>query len=202
MTAGTTTTVVSSLTPDRRSLLRIHEQYLSGDPTIRAAGGCEAGMDIVTDVESLYRREFPRLVRALSCVYDVDIAADAVQEAFLQADRQWRRISRYDNPAAWVRRVAINRARNVRRDNRRRRDIVNAIHVVGPEDITDELLDLRRALVALPEQMRLTICLHYLAGFTVHEVAELLDVADGTVKSNLYDARKRLRTVLMENPHA
>ena len=159
-------------------------------------------MDIVTDVESLYRREFPRLVRALGCVYDVDIAADAVQEAFIEADRHWRRISRYDDPTAWVRRVAINRARNVRRTIRRRQEIVGAIKMVAPDDLTDELIDLRRALGGLPERMRLTVCLHYLAGFSVKEVAELLDVAEGTVKSNLSDARKRLRTVLVEDPHA
>ena len=178
------------------------EIFFGVDPTFWLVGGCMARMDIVGDVESLYRLEFPRLVRALACVYDVDTAAEAVQEAFLEADRHWQRICRYDNPAAWVRRVALNRARNSRRNSRRRSEIVGVVRAIPPDDLTDELLDLRRALATLPERMRLTVCLHYLADLSVHDVAQLLDVAQGTVKSNLHDARNRLRSALVEDPHA
>jgi DNA-directed RNA polymerase specialized sigma24 family protein len=46
--------------------------------------------------------------------------ADAVQEAFVQAVVHWRKVSRYDDPVAWIRRVAINRGLNKRRSRRRR----------------------------------------------------------------------------------
>ena len=52
----------------------------------------------------------------------------------------------------------------------------------------------------LPERMRLAVCLHYLADLSVDDVADALGVASGTVKSNLHDARNRLRPALEETP--
>ena len=68
----------------------------------------------------------------------------------------------------------------------------------GLDHVIDDLLDLRRALDELPDRMRATVCLHYLSDLTVEQVADTLDVSPGTVKSNLHDARNRLRTVLGE----
>jgi RNA polymerase sigma-70 factor (ECF subfamily) len=49
--------------------------------------------------------------------------------------------------------------------------------------------------------MRAAVCLHYLGGLSVDEVAGLLDVVPGTVKSNLHDARARLRKRLEVEQH-
>lgn len=144
----------------------------------------------------LFDREFARLVRALGVAFDPESAADAVQEAFIEADRRWRRVSTFEDPAGWVRRVAVNRLLNGQRNHRRRTEILATVVPVAPDDLTDDLLDLRRAVDALPERMRLAVCLHHLAGLTVVEVAALLEVAPGTVKSNLHDARLRLRAQL------
>ncbi len=67
--------------------------------------------------------------------------------------------------------------------------------------MTAELLDLRAALSHLPEKQRIAICLHYLGGLSVAEIAGDLGVADGTVKSNLHDGRNRLRQLLAEDSH-
>jgi RNA polymerase sigma-70 factor (ECF subfamily) len=99
-----------------------------------------------------------------------------------------------------VRHVALNRLRNGRRNHRRRDEILATIHPVAPDDLTDALLDLRRAVAELPERMRLAVCLHYLADLSVDDVAATLDVAPGTVKSNLHDARARLRVSMEEHP--
>jgi RNA polymerase sigma-70 factor (ECF subfamily) len=153
-------------------------------------------------VEELFDREYSRLVRALGVAYDADAAADAVQEAFIEADRRWKQVSAYDDPAGWVRRVALNRLRNGRRNRRRREEILATITPVEPEDLTDALLDLRRGLDALPERMRVVVCLYHLAGMPVADVAAALDIAPGTVKSTLHDARRRLRTGLEDTRHA
>ncbi len=159
-------------------------------------------MEGVGTVGELFDLEHARLVRALSVAFDdAEAAADAVQDAFLEADRRWRRVSTLDDPAGWVRRVAVNRLRNGRRNRLRRTEILATIRPVGRDDLTDALLDLRRALDALPERMRLVVCLHYLADLSVDEVATALDVAGGTVKSTLHDGRQRLRTLLEEQPH-
>ena len=157
-------------------------------------------METVGDVGELFDREFARLVRALGVAFDPESAADAVQEAFIQADRRWRVVSDYDDPAGWVRRVAVHRLLNGRRNRRRQAEILAGIRPIAPEDLTDDLLDLRRGIDALPERMRLAVCLHHLAGLTVDEVAAVLEVAPGTVKSNLHDARLKLRTQ-MEDRH-
>lgn len=152
----------------------------------------------MTDVTMLFDAEYARLVRSLGVAFDPIDAADAVQEAFIQADRRWDEVSRYDDPAGWIRRVAVNRLLNGRRNRRRRREILATIKPVDDADLTDDLLDLRRAVSALPDRMRAAVCLHYLSDLPIDEIAGALDVAPGTVKSNLHDARIRLREALGE----
>jgi RNA polymerase sigma-70 factor (ECF subfamily) len=77
-------------------------------------------MVAVDGVEELFERDYVRLVRSLSVAFDAESAADAVQEAFIAADRRWARVGAYDDPAGWVRRVAVNRLLNGRRNRGRR----------------------------------------------------------------------------------
>jgi RNA polymerase sigma-70 factor (ECF subfamily) len=158
-------------------------------------------MEVMTGVDEVFAREYGRLVRSLAVAYDAESASDAVQEAFIEADRRWRRVGKYDDPAGWVRRVALNRLRNGRRNRIRRAEILATIRSVPAEDLTDDLLDLRRSIDELPERLRVPVCLHYLGGFTVDEVAGALNIAPGTVKSHLHDARHRLRAALEDDRH-
>jgi RNA polymerase sigma-70 factor (ECF subfamily) len=153
---------------------------------------------VVSNIDELFDRDYTRLVRALAVAFDAEAAADAVQEAFIAADRKWRSVSTYDDPGGWVRRVALNRLLSGRRNRRRREEILTTIRPVAVEDLTDELLDLRRAIDALPKRMRVTVCLFYLADLSVEAVATTLEVTTGTVKSNLHDARTLLRSRLEE----
>ncbi|MEO1057733.1 MAG: sigma-70 family RNA polymerase sigma factor [Actinomycetota bacterium] len=155
----------------------------------------------MNDVDELFERHFARLVRSLAVAFDAESAADAVQEAFIAADRRWSKVSRYDDAAAWVRRVALNRLLNGRRNRRRRREILDGIRPVPDADLSAELLDLRAAIGQLADRQRLAICLYYLGGLSIAEIAGDLDVAEGTVKSNLHDGRTRLRQLLGEEAH-
>lgn len=158
-------------------------------------------MDDEGSVDELFERHYVAIVRALAVAFDdVEGAADAVQEAFIEADRRWRTVGQYDDPAVWVRRVAINRLSNGRRNRLRRGAILAAVRPVPQQDLTDDLLDLRAAIDALPEKMRLAVCLHHVAGIPIADVAATLGVSEGTVKSNLHDARLRLRAE-MEDTH-
>ena len=61
--------------------------------------------------EAFYEREYHRVVGFVYAVAGSwEAAEDATQEAFLRAHRQWERVGRYDQPGAWVRRVAANLA--------------------------------------------------------------------------------------------
>src|SRR5437660_640752 len=116
-----------------------------------ALAGVAGVMQAASGLSEVFRTEFGRLVSALAVAYGAEAAGDAVQEAFIAADRRWGRVGDYGDPAAWVRRVALNRLRNEWRNARRRAEILTAIRPVSPTDLTDELLDLRAALTALPK---------------------------------------------------
>jgi len=150
------------------------------------------------ELSRLYRVEFPRLVRSLAVAFSVELAADAVQDAFLVADRKWSAIRQYDDPVAWIRRVALNKARNQQRNLHRRAEILDSIRPQQPPPGDESLLDLRDALAQLPTGMRVTVCLYYVADLPVKDIADTLGVSAGTVKSNLHDARERLRSLLSE----
>jgi RNA polymerase sigma factor (sigma-70 family) len=145
------------------------------------------------ELERIFRTEYPRLVATVAVVLrDADAAADVVQDAFVQAGRHWSRISGYDDPARWLRRVAINRALSVRR-GRRRQDA--ALHRLAGPATTDDgepALDFDAALDRLPRGQRAVVALFYVADLPVTEIARVLDIAPGTVKSQLHDARNAL----------
>lgn len=68
-----------------------------------------------------YRTAYPRVARAIFLiVHDRGIAQDIAQDAFVEMLRHWSTVSGYEQPDAWVRRVAIRMAiRRVRREHRR-----------------------------------------------------------------------------------
>lgn len=146
--------------------------------------------------DEVFDNEYPRLVRALAVADDAAHAEDAVQEAFITAERRWSHVSALDDPVGWVRRVAVNRLANDRRDRRRRAEILAGIRLPDLATLDALDLDLLAAIRALPPRQRLSLCLHHLGGYTVAELAVMLDVAAGTVKSNLHDARAALRRTL------
>ena len=123
-------------------------------------------------------------------------AQDLAQEAFCRAYARWDRIGRYDDPAAWVTRVAWNMA--VSRWRRGRllrhwhRDLLPA-----PQDApTAAHIDIVRALAQLPANQRQAVVLHYIADMPVADVAAFVGVAEGTVKAWLHRGRAALKTVL------
>jgi RNA polymerase sigma-70 factor (ECF subfamily) len=121
-----------------------------------------------------------------------------VQEAFTRALARWSRLATYDDPAAWVRRVAWNlatsrwrRVRTAVAFARQHREEV----VPGP---SPDRVALVEALARLPERQRQAVVLHYLADLPVGAIATELGVAEGTVKSWLHRARTALAEQLVD----
>ena len=133
---------------------------------------------------------------------DLGLAQDLVQEAFCRALPRWSKVSTYDDPVAWIRRVAINRGLNKRR-SRRRRDALteriaatstaSALYGFDPADHDGDLADL---IVTLPPQQRLALTLFYFADLPVAEVAHAMQLSEGTVKFHLHAARTALARAL------
>jgi RNA polymerase sigma-70 factor (ECF subfamily) len=125
-------------------------------------------------------------------------ADDIVQEALVLA---WRKRSAYDpdrgTPRAWL--LALT-ADQCRRAYRRRGRTPVAVEDVGDRlgaaEETAADLDLQRALARLAPRQRLCVELFYFLGLPGAEVAQVMNCAQGTVKSTLSDARRALRTTL------
>lgn len=147
--------------------------------------------------DDFYRVEYPRLLRVLAAA-DLS-AADALQEAFTKAAADWARVCRYDEPAAWVRQVAVRRMLNERRSTRRRHAAIerlgDASLWVEPVD-RDALLDLARAIDTLPAQQRIALTLFYLAGLSSAQTAAEMGITAGAVRFHLHEARNKLRAIL------
>ena len=152
-----------------------------------------ATVDEVPTLESLYARHAESLARTLQAA-GVPDARDAVQEAFVQALVHWRKVSRYDDPLAWIRRVAINRGHNRRRS--RRRQALLAEHIAAtttaPVVAAESDDDLAALVASLPPQQRLALSLYYYADLSVADVADSMKLSEGAVKYHLHAARTSL----------
>ena len=128
---------------------------------------------------------------------------DAAQEAFLQLHLDWEHVSRYENKAGWIYRVALNRCR----DSRRRSLRLLRLGQVEPRTATAarEIVWIPErgffeALKELPDRQRQAAALHYVAGFSQRETAEAMGLSEGAVKSHLFRARETLRRKLEVEP--
>lgn len=151
--------------------------------------------------EDVFDSEYERLVEALTIAAgDREAAADAVQEAFARLVRGWDRLSTYDDPAGWVRRVALNRIhdhhRSIWRQARLLLKLEQQQRVPRGVPTTDE--QLRARLEALPFKQRTALSLYYMEHLTAREVADVMHVSEGTVKQHLHRARQTLREALKE----
>lgn len=158
---------------------------------------------MVDDLESLFRAHHGRLVRALTVACgNEQIAADAVQVAFVKAHLKWRSIMSYDDPVGWIRRVAINNMRDEHRRESRKQRVVDRLGAEPEAQVQAPQLDEVAAMLAgLPRQQRLSLALFYVDGLSVAETAATLGISEGAVKFHLHQGRSTLRGQLGEGVH-
>ncbi len=138
--------------------------------------------------------DMARLAARLSSEAERD---DVVQDAVIQA---WRKRHQY-TPArgplrTWLLAITADRARRARRN--RRSDLPLADYP-GRVRSLDGRIDLAAAVKGLPPRQRLALDCFYFVGLSVAETAAVMRCSEGTVKSTLADARKRLRAVLEDD---
>lgn len=174
---------------------RINDELL----VIRAQEGSQRA------ITELVERWQDRLWRFAWRVTDDEQASwDVLQEAWIVISRS---IGRLEDPAAfpaWAYRITNNKARDwIRcRMSRRRADEVygSARAESNSAEISagNQHEDLTQALAALPGSDRAILSFHYEDNFSIAEIAEILSIPPGTVKSRLHYARRRLRRYLGE----
>ncbi|OFW58177.1 MAG: hypothetical protein A2133_00715 [Actinobacteria bacterium RBG_16_64_13] len=149
--------------------------------------------------EDVFQHEYVRLVRALAIVAgDKETAADAVQEAFVCLVRGWDRLSTYEDPVGWVRRVALNKIRQHQRSLSRQARLLLKIGQEPslPVELRSSDPELWERLRTLPPKQRTAVALHYMGDLTAREVAHVMHVSEGTVDQHLHRALRALREAL------
>jgi RNA polymerase sigma-70 factor (ECF subfamily) len=155
----------------------------------------------------LYNRHKTQVYRvALAITRDPDAAEDILQECFL---RFYSAVDRFDETRLllpWLYRVTVNLSYNwVTRRNRWLAPMEGAVERLraGPKSSPERVVEqnelqriVREALDSLKFEHRVVLVLFYLGGFSIKEVAFILDVPVGTVKSRLHYGRERLRSRL------
>ena len=133
-----------------------------------------------------------------------DAAWDAIQEAWITVSRDIRGLKDAAAFPTWAYRITSNRCHDwIRRQRRRRR--ADKAYAEGADRVENETpgahqrsADLDEALSRLPGRDRAILSLRYEEEFGVAEIAKILKIPPGTVKSRLHYARKRLRHYLEE----
>ncbi len=151
--------------------------------------------------EAFVRQHCSRLVRSLTLMsLDPELAADAAQEAFIQLYTHWNKVQSHEAPEAWLYRVAINRCKDHRRYLTRVSKLLTRIAsqppIEGQSVEWDSRLDAQAMLGRLPTRQRTAAALHFEADLSVADIAVVMNISEGTVKSHLFRARESLRQIL------
>ncbi len=133
---------------------------------------------------------------------DTEAAWDILQETMMTISR---RITQLTDPAAfsaWAYRIATNQCHDFFRKRQRHKRLIDAFHEQPPVIKSRDhatVMDLQAALALLSGPQQTLLSLRYEEGFNVAEIARILDIPAGTVKSRLFTARQQLRTLLEEH---
>jgi len=158
------------------------------------------------EVGRIFREEFGRSLAALIRVLgDVDVAEDAVQEAFEVALARWPDEGLPPNPGGWITTTARNRAIDRLRRESRGRDLAEEAVVLSPEEDPDPAMepetvgDERLRLIfmcchpALSQEAQVALTLRLLGGLPTAEVARSFLVAEATMAQRLVRAKRKIR---------
>lgn len=174
---------------------------MTDSTTRRPAIATRTGSERIS-FESFYRREYHQIVAmARALLHDAAAAEDMAQESFMAAHRHWDRVSRYEAPQAWVRRVMINRATSLRR---RLGAEMRALAKAGPQeesalpDLSPPTTEVWEEVRRLSRRQRQAVVLHYVGQLSMNEVGEAMGCSSGAVKSHLHRAREALATRLSD----
>ena len=166
----------------------------------RARSGDRDAFGVLVD---RYADQARRVARAV--LQDPDDADDAAQDAFLAA---LVKLDQYDSArrfGPWLMRIVANAAT----DRRRRRKVRSAVSldeglVAGgtrPDVMAERAVllgRLRGALAELPERRRIAVVLFDVEGYSHAEIAQVLGIPEGTVRSEVFHARRKLRALLAD----
>ena len=150
------------------------------------------------EFDEFYRSSARRVIHLVyASTGDLTLAQDCTQEAFSRAWQQWPKVSRYDDPLAWVRTVA----RRLAISAWRKRTNQNRAHVRHGADASalapsEDRVAVMTALRTLSKPVREAVTLHYLADLSIDRIAHETNTPAGTIKARLHRGRAQLAQAL------
>jgi RNA polymerase sigma-70 factor (sigma-E family) len=154
--------------------------------------------------------EFAEFVRATSgslfrtaylMTGDHQLAEDLLQTTFTKVYVRWRRIARMDNPVGYARRVLVNQAASWLRRRSSRELPTSLVDTVESETMDLDVVTsatVWSAVLTLPPRQRAVVVLRYYEDMTEPQIADLLAIRVGTVKSTLAAAGRKLAVLLCD----
>ena len=138
---------------------------------------------------------------SFSILHDEQDCADTVQEAILKAYENRHKLREIKYFKTWIVRIVINECYGLLRRKKRFQAFNDAVWQDGTylsNYIKEEYIDLYQAINRLSEKEKICVILYYLEDYSVTEIANVLKVPSGTVKSRLSHARRELKGLLCE----
>jgi RNA polymerase sigma-70 factor (ECF subfamily) len=166
----------------------------------------DGNIDALGKLYEKYKAKVYRTATAIT--HDERMAEDILQEVFLRVNRYAGSFDRAQPFEPWLYRITVNLSYSW--TNRAKRwvnffqDAIERLKAPSkrdPERVAEDREQrelLKRAIDGLPDSHRVVVILYYLESLSVSEVAYVLGVPEGTVKSRLYYAREKLRKAIAE----
>ena len=136
---------------------------------------------------------------ALSVLHREQDCADAIQEAVIKAYTGRDTLKRQEYFKTWIMRILLNECYALLRRQKRlipmEEQMLDAQVDFG-NYVKEEYLDLYRAIGTLKEKDRICVLLYYIEGYSIRQIARIMQMPDGTVKSRLRRARIQLKNRL------
>ena len=133
---------------------------------------------------------------ALARTASVPDAEDVFQEVFLRYFLHEEKFQSDEHRKAWLIRCTVNRAKSLTASPWKKRTV--PLETAAEIGVEDDYREVYGAVLSLPGKYRTVIHLHYFEGLSVAEMAGMLHIAEGTVKSQLSRGRALLREMLKE----
>jgi RNA polymerase sigma-70 factor (ECF subfamily) len=162
--------------------------------------------DVTTAVERAFRDSYGMVVASLSRqMRDIDLAEEAIQDAFAEAMRSWPETGIPVNPGGWI--AAVSRRRAIDRIRReqtyeRKKDLLASLEKVDAERppmfgpaVSDDRLQMIFACChpALDTDKQVALTLRTLGGLTTREIADAFLVSEATMAQRLVRAKTKIR---------
>lgn len=175
-------------------------------PQAQAQAPDRTARETLSSYPDFYRHWMPRLTGYLSSqTSDGRWVEDIAQEAMLAAQTRWDELMTFDKPGAWLYKVATTMLRRWQSKAREQctslddmvtRGVHTGLVTTADEGRMDRHVDLMKAVRTLPRRQREALSLHCLLDIPLAEVGDILGITEGSAKTHVHRARKRLESQL------